>query len=98
MIQGFGMLLRDRVPKNAMAGRVGGEEFAVLLSNTHIDAAVQFAQAFRAALMTMRNLPRDLRPTVSVGIPSLIRWQAWQAAIRRQTSLFIAPRRQDAIA
>jgi diguanylate cyclase (GGDEF)-like protein len=71
VIQGFGKLLRDQVPRGGVAGRVGGEEFAVFLSNAHTEAAVQFAQTLRSAIMTMPNLPRDLRPTVSVGISSL---------------------------
>jgi len=71
VIQGFGKLLRDQMPVGAVAGRVGGEEFAVFLSNTDSDAAIQFAQSFRAAITKLPNLPRDLHPTCSIGVSSL---------------------------
>jgi diguanylate cyclase (GGDEF)-like protein len=83
VIQGFGRLLRDRVPDGAVAGRVGGEEFAVFLSNTEVDAAEHFAQVLRMGIMSLPSLPRDLHPTVSVGVSSLSTNDGLAEAYRR---------------
>ncbi|MBW9117387.1 GGDEF domain-containing protein [Rhizobium cauense] len=68
VIREFGQQLRGRSPTGAAAGRIGGEEFAVLLPNTGLDAAVQFAQTLRSATMRLANLPDTVNVTASFGV------------------------------
>ncbi|MEO5805962.1 GGDEF domain-containing protein [Devosia sp.] len=46
----LGRLLRDMAVPHGIAGRVGGEEFAVILPDSDLGAARQFADAIRAEL------------------------------------------------
>jgi diguanylate cyclase (GGDEF)-like protein len=71
VITGFGKLLRRSSPQNAAVGRIGGEEFAIFLPNTDRDSAVLFAQALRAATMTLPGLPGDIIITASFGVSAL---------------------------
>lgn len=50
VISRLGRLLRDMAVSRGAAGRVGGEEFAVILAGGDLDAAQQFADAIRAGL------------------------------------------------
>jgi len=68
VIQSFGQLMNDSAPKRAALGRIGGEEFAIFLPDTDISAAALFAQALRAATMTLPDLPDGLIVTASFGI------------------------------
>ncbi len=49
VIARFGELLKELVPENAYAGRIGGEEFAVLLRNCNQATARLFAEQVRVA-------------------------------------------------
>jgi diguanylate cyclase (GGDEF)-like protein len=62
-------LLTERTRANDVVGRLGGEEFAVLLDGTDADGAIVFADDLRRALAA----GRDERPafTVSVGVAEL---------------------------
>jgi diguanylate cyclase (GGDEF)-like protein len=68
VIQSFGQLMNDSAPKRAALGRIGGEEFAIFLPDTDISAAALFAQALRAATMTLPDLPDGLIVTASFGV------------------------------
>lgn len=70
-IRSFGNLLLSSAPLNAILGRVGGEEFAVVLPNVDIEAALLLAQAIRAATTTMPDIPDDLQVTASFGVSPL---------------------------
>lgn len=50
VISRLGQLLRDLSVSRGIAGRVGGEEFAVLLADSDLGAARQFADAIRVEL------------------------------------------------
>ncbi|MGY4514809.1 tetratricopeptide repeat-containing diguanylate cyclase [Lysobacter sp. HA18] len=54
-------------------GRMGGEEFVVLLPDTAIDAASQVAERLRANVeaLDFRDAAPDLRVTISVGVTPL---------------------------
>jgi diguanylate cyclase (GGDEF)-like protein len=55
---------------NVIVGRIGGEEFAVLLPDVDLLAARLFAEDLRASTRSARiaGLPRDMRITASFGV------------------------------
>jgi diguanylate cyclase (GGDEF)-like protein len=63
-------ILRARAPGGAFIGRLGGEEFAVVLRDTGLQAAVGVAEFLRAAIgahpLTLRE--KQLRVTISAGV------------------------------
>ncbi|MBV7538384.1 CHASE domain-containing protein [Duganella sp. sic0402] len=67
-------LMRDGQRKIDVLGRIGGEEFAVLLPGTALDAAAVFAERLRARVEQMPMRLDDgvtLNITVSIGIAAL---------------------------
>nr|WP_315430105.1 GGDEF domain-containing protein [uncultured Albidiferax sp.] len=61
--------LKDVVPATAHIGRVGGEEFTVLLPGQNGDAAEEMAQAFRRTIeMHAFDLPDGSGVTASFGV------------------------------
>ncbi len=70
VLRAFADLLRDRVPPDAVVGRLGGEEFAVLLGRTTLRGAWLAAQAVHRAMPAMgAHLPPV---TVSGGLAILL--------------------------
>jgi diguanylate cyclase (GGDEF)-like protein len=64
-------LMRDGQRKIDMLGRIGGEEFAILLPGTELDAAAVFAERLRVRVAETPMLLADgtaLRVTVSIGL------------------------------
>ncbi|MDR6818800.1 diguanylate cyclase (GGDEF)-like protein [Neorhizobium sp. 2083] len=84
VIQAFGDLLRTRAAKNAVVGRIGGEEFAIFLPNTTLDMATLFAQALRGGTMeiTVSALPSSFAVTASFGVAELAPGDALAGAMR----------------
>lgn len=73
VLQHFGQLLSHELRKIDSAGRIGGEEFAILLPDTHPQAAFAFAERLRS-LVESASIPyaeKDLGITVSIGISRL---------------------------
>ncbi|MDC7716708.1 diguanylate cyclase [Vogesella sp. DC21W] len=73
VIEQVGRTLQAHCPPGALAGRLGGEEFAVLLPGTTHDNAVLTAEALRASLAA-QLVPEQgqlLHITVSIGLSSL---------------------------
>jgi diguanylate cyclase (GGDEF)-like protein len=82
---GFGHLAGDAVIARVAAacqqalrqrdalGRIGGEEFLVLLPDTALDAAVQVGERLRANVQALRwsDIASELQVTVSLGIAEL---------------------------
>ena len=69
----FAAILREQLRKSDLAGRVGGEEFAVLLPDTDIDHALVFARRLQQCLAE-RPLAHDgagISLSISVGIAAL---------------------------
>ena len=66
----FGRHLAASLRPGMIAGRIGGEEFAVLVPETELAPARLFAEAVRAgfAHSTTGLLPRSLSPTTSIGL------------------------------
>ena len=63
-----GAALRSVLRNRDFAGRNGGEEFAVLLPDTDIAAALEIAERVRAAIAEITLPGTDLPVTVSVGV------------------------------
>jgi diguanylate cyclase len=51
-----------------VVGRYGGEEFGVLLPDTELGGALQFAERLRLGLQTLTVEPHGIRCTVSLGV------------------------------
>ncbi|WP_334176123.1 GGDEF domain-containing protein [Pseudoxanthobacter sp.] len=70
VIAAFGRLLRAGTGAAGVCGRLGGEEFAVLLPGAGEAAAIAFVQALRSALQRERYrlLPPDYAVTTSFGL------------------------------
>lgn len=66
----FAGFLRSAMAEHHVAGRVGGEEFAVLLPGTNLVAARLFAEGARNAFggLTVEGLPATKRFTASFGV------------------------------
>ena len=70
IIAAFGAHVRLIGPAGMVAGRIGGEEFALLLPGAAIEAARQLAEAVRTGLAAAcaGRIPASLCPTASFGI------------------------------
>lgn len=70
VIRGLGRVLQKAADEFGIVGRIGGEEFAVLLPRTDARAALLFAEAVRTAFSHDRHegLPSSHRPTLSIGL------------------------------
>lgn len=70
VLQLLSRILRSQLRKVDIAGRLGGEEFAILLPNTSLPAARSLAERLRLEVETasLRTNGRILRFTVSIGV------------------------------
>jgi len=70
VIATFGELVRQAAQGGSVAGRIGGEEFAVLLPDAELGAARNYAEHIREAFPSYcaGRLPPDLSPTISIGV------------------------------
>ena len=69
----FASFLRSAMAEHHVAGRVGGEEFAILLPGTNMVAARLFAEGARNAFasLTVEGMPATKRFTASFGVAEL---------------------------
>lgn len=84
VIRSFGALLRATVPAGAVVGRLGGEEFCILLPRTSLEAAMMLAHAVRGsiAVQSIQGLPGNFRITVSLGVSAFSETQQMGSAMR----------------
>ncbi len=68
VLASVGAALRSVVRDRDFAGRNGGEEFAVLLPDTNIPAALEIAERIRATIAEVTLPGTDVPVTVSVGV------------------------------
>ena len=70
VLRQFGAILRDHVRADDVAARIGGEEFAVLLPETGIDHALDYANHLResVAVANFDAGGRQLKVTISIGL------------------------------
>ena len=73
VIETFAGFLRETAAGHHVAGRIGGEEFAIILPGTNLAAARLFAEGTRSAFGTLPidGLPADNRCTASFGVAEL---------------------------
>lgn len=73
VLQRFSALVLDSLRKTDLAGRLGGEEFAILLIGTNASDAVEFAERFRQTLDAEPIMidGKPIHATVSIGVTSL---------------------------
>ena len=68
VLANVGAVMRGAMRSRDFAGRNGGEEFAILLPDTEIPAALRIAERVRAAIAEMSLPGTDVAVTVSVGV------------------------------
>ncbi len=70
VIRLFGSMLADAAQHGMVTGRIGGEEFAILMPDTEASIARLFAERLRAqiAVHCAGHVPERLEPTVSLGV------------------------------
>ncbi|MBN9242580.1 MAG: GGDEF domain-containing protein [Mesorhizobium sp.] len=85
VIQSFAVLLREAGMRGAVAGRIGGEEFAVLLPGANLVAGRLFAEGARSAFGTLPidPLPAERRCTASFGVAELLPAESFWDLMRR---------------
>lgn len=85
VLAAFAGFLEQAASPGHVAGRIGGEEFAILLPGTNLAAARLFAEGARSAFsaMTIEGLPRERRFTASFGVAELAIGETFDALMRR---------------
>lgn len=85
VIANFAARLREVTGAGAVAGRLGGEEFAVLLPAADAAAARLFAEGVRTLLAAsaIDGLPPDVRVTGSFGVASRVEGETLEGLTRR---------------
>ncbi len=70
VIVAFARLLQINPPRDAVLGRIGGEEFAILLPETHLEAARIYAESLRTGFASLEidALPPRTFCTASFGV------------------------------
>jgi diguanylate cyclase (GGDEF)-like protein len=95
VIQGLAKVLRDVVGENGIIGRLGGEEFAVVLPTTDTRSAVLVAEGIRTAFAHTHHegIPSSRHPTVSIGMAERYAGEALDSALdRADAALYCAKR------
>jgi len=96
VIEAFAHCLRDAAAGRHVAARIGGEEFAVVLSGTNLKAGRLFAEAIRNACSTLKvaGLPEDYPVTASFGVAETQAGEDLTSLMRRaDAALYDAKRR-----
>jgi diguanylate cyclase (GGDEF)-like protein len=68
VLANVGAVLRSVLRARDFAGRNGGEEFAILLPDTEVPAALEIAERVRAAVAEISLPGTDVSVTVSIGV------------------------------
>jgi diguanylate cyclase (GGDEF)-like protein len=85
VIETFAGFLRDAAANHHVAGRIGGEEFAIILPGTNLAAARLFAEGTRSAFgaLPIDSLPSDHRCSASFGVAELYAGEDFSDLLRR---------------
>lgn len=68
VLAGFSMLIQESLRKEDVMGRLGGEEFAIYLPNTSLDAAVALAERLRSRAESMQVVTDKAKVSVTISI------------------------------
>jgi len=72
VLREFATTAQRHTRKSDLVARIGGDEFAILLSSNGIEGGLVCAEGLKLRLKDRRfELPPDLHPTVSIGIAAL---------------------------
>lgn len=84
-IAGFGKMLGKMIRDTDIAGRVGGEEFCILVWNCEIEAAERLAERIRQAFAAQSHVTSrpDLRLTASFGVTGWREGESYARAFTR---------------
>lgn len=85
VIEAFSRFVHESTSAHHIAGRIGGEEFAIILPGAHLGAARLFAEGARSAFsgLPIDGLPSHLRFTASFGVAELISGEGIDQLMRR---------------
>lgn len=85
VIEAFSHFIRESKAAHHVAGRIGGEEFAIILPGTHLAAARLFAEGARSAFsaLAVQGLPATCRFTASFGVAELVAGEGIDHLMRR---------------
>lgn len=85
VISAFSNFLRSALSAHHVAGRIGGEEFAIVLPGTNLVAARLFAEGVRgtAGGLYVEGLPQTLRFTASFGVAELVKGESLSDLMQR---------------
>jgi len=85
VIEAFARFLREAAAEHHVAGRIGGEEFAIILPGTNLAAARLFAEGARSAFgaLPIDGLPVDRRCSASFGVAELALEEDFSDLLRR---------------
>lgn len=85
VISAFANFLRSALSDHHVAGRIGGEEFAIVLPGTNLVAARLYAEGVRgiAGGLSVEGLPQTLRFTASFGVAELARGESLADLMQR---------------
>ncbi|MGV0817102.1 diguanylate cyclase [Martelella sp. AMO21009] len=95
VLREVGAVLRQNARKHDIIGRLGGEEFAILMPDTDSEAALQFAERLRAAVEAHHyGLPDGATGvTASFGVATREPSESWNALFKNaDTRLYVAKR------
>jgi diguanylate cyclase (GGDEF)-like protein len=75
---------RGFIRQSDSVGRMGGEEFGVLLPETGLEQAHAMAERLRQTLQELRvSIPQgEVRFTVSIGVATLVKGQSWNDLLK----------------
>jgi len=84
VIRTVGQLLAESVSDSAVVGRLGGEEFGILLPRVQLDAAMLLAHAIRGAIAVHKGsgMPDTLSITASFGVSTFSETGGFARAMR----------------
>ncbi len=95
VIRAFADLLNEAAGGSHLAGRIGGEEFAVLLAGANLAAARLLAEGTRNAfaILSIDGLPADYRCTASFGVTELDPGNDFSELMRRADQALYAAKK-----
>ena len=67
ILRELSILLKENITQANLVGRYGGEEFLIMLAQTHLEEGFEIAERLRHAV-EMHEFSRNIRITVSIGV------------------------------